>query len=210
MKEENTHYFSREPGGKIKIHLFSVSLRKHLYAFKTLPGVFSYKKLDLGTKVLIEHMEIPQEPSILLDLGCGYGSIGIVLARESPESTIYFVDINKRAIWCVKENIKLNFSDDRKQFVVLKGNYFNALKDKSIKFDGIYMNPPQRKGRKEFLSLYEHIPHYLRRGGSFQFVMRKKMGAPYIHKYLQEHHEEDEVDILCKRSGYWVFKCIFK
>jgi len=125
MNNKNQHYSSIFPDVDVKIYSISVSLRRHLYLFKTITGVFSFKKLDLGTKILVEHMNIPKTSSMLLDLGCGYGVIGTVLSKESPLSIIYMIDINKRAIWCTKENIKINSPDSKNQIVILKGNYFN-------------------------------------------------------------------------------------
>ncbi|MFX1376869.1 MAG: class I SAM-dependent methyltransferase [Promethearchaeota archaeon] len=206
MEKNNKHYYSEFPDVKVKIHTISESLRRHLYVFKTITGVFSYRKIDLGTKVFIEHMIIPNDPSVLLDLGCGYGPIGIVLGYESPNSYVYLIDINKRAIWCTKENIKINLLRDTKNVLTFAGNYFKPIKNKSLKFDGIYMNPPMRQGRKEFLKLVEIIPNYLKSKGSFQFVVKKKMGASYILNYIKKKYPSDEIEIICKRSGYWVFR----
>ncbi|MFX1337969.1 MAG: class I SAM-dependent methyltransferase [Promethearchaeota archaeon] len=207
MSQKNQHYSTKYPDVKLKVYTISESLRRHLYIFKTATGVFSFKKIDLGTQILIEHMTISKDPSVLLDLGCGYGSIGIVLGYESPQSQIYFIDINKRAIWCSKQNIKINFPENRNRFIVLNGNYLEPIKRKNIKFDGIYMNPPMRKGRSDFLKLMNEIPSVLKPNGFFQFVIKKKMGASYIENYLINHFQEDKYNfnILCKRSGYWVF-----
>ena len=207
MDNNKNHYYSEFPDANVKIHTISESLRKHLYIFKTITGVFSFRKIDLGTKVLIEHMNIPKDPSFLLDLGCGYGPIGIVLGYKVPKSSIYLLDINKRAIWCAKENININLSKERKNVIVLSGNYFMPIKSKNLKFDGIYMNPPLRQGRKHFLKLLYEIPKHLKKKGSFQFVIKKKMGAAYILKYFKDTFPEENIEILCKRSGYWVFKC---
>ena len=209
MESENQHYYSSDPKSKVRIYTISESMRRHLFIFKTLPGVFSFKKMDLGTKVFINYMMIPKNPSVLLDLGCGYGPIGIVLGFQSPQSTIYFIDINKRAIWCVKENIKLNLPYNRKQYIPLLGNYLDPVKTKGLKFDGIYMNPPLRQGRKEFLNIIGELPHHLKPDGFFQFVIKKKMGAEYIFKYLEDNYSESNIEILCKRSGYWVFNMDF-
>ena len=207
MDNNKNHYYSEFPDAKVKIHTISESLRKHLYIFKTITGVFSFNKIDLGTKIFIENMIIPKDPSFLLDLGCGYGPIGIVLGYEAPESTIYLLDINKRAIWCVKENIKLNLPKERKNVIALSGNYFKPIISKNLKFDGIYMNPPLRQGRKQFLELLYDIPIHLNKKGSFQFVIKKKMGAEYILKYFKDTFPNENIEILCKRSGYWVFNC---
>lgn len=207
MNQKNQHYSTEYPDVKLKVHTVSESLRKHLYIFKTATGIFSFKKIDLGTRILIEHMKIPKESSVLLDLGCGYGPIGIVLGYESLQSQIYFIDINKRAIWCTKQNIRINFPNNRNRFTVLTGNYLEPIKKKNIKIDGMYMNPPMRKGRGEFLELIDQIPSVLKPNGFFQFVIKKKMGASYILKYLINNFQGENFDsiILCKRSGYWVF-----
>lgn len=206
MGKKKEHYSSRYPDVNLKVYTISESLRRHLYIFKTTTGVFSYRKIDLGTQVFIEHMSIPSEPSILLDLGCGYGSIGIVLGYNSRESDIYFIDKNRRAIWCVKENIKINLPKSQDRLHVRAGNYFDALKDSSIKFDGIYMNPPLREGRDQFLEVLNEVPNYLSEEGFFEFVIRKKMGAPYILKYFQNQFHNEFIQVKVKRSGYWVFK----
>ena len=203
--EEKNHYFSEFPDIKVKIHTVSESIRRHLYIFKTTTGVFSFKKQDLGTKILIEHMTIPKVSSNLLDLGCGYGAIGLVLAYESPKSKVYLIDINKRAIWCAKENIKLNIQDYKKRVLAYSGNYFEPINKKEIKFDGIYMNPPIRKGKKHFFELVNEIQVYLKPQGHFQFVIRKKMGAYSVFEDLKSKFQEKEIKIIAKRSGYWVF-----
>jgi 16S rRNA (guanine1207-N2)-methyltransferase len=208
MTKKDQYYFTKNPDVDTRIYTISESLRKHLYIFKTINAVFSFKKIDLGTKILIENMIIPKAPLVLLDLGCGYGPIGMVLGYESPESQIVFVEINKRAIWCTKENIKINLPDSKERITVLQGDYLKPIKEKNIKIDGIYMNPPMRKGRKEFLNLCDEIITFLEPKGFFQFVVRKKMGASYIFNYLKSSYESKHIliEVLCKRSGYWVFR----
>jgi 16S rRNA (guanine1207-N2)-methyltransferase len=205
MRNEHQDYSTELPEVPLKVYTIPVSLKKHLYLFKTVSGIFSYKKLDLGTKVLIENMVIKKKPSQILDLGCGYGIIGIVIAYESPESSVYFIDINKRAIWSTKENIKLNIPYLQSNLHVYTGSYFLPLNSKNVKFDAIYMNPPIRKGREEFLNLFKDIKYYLKSNGSFQFVIRKKLGAEFVYNYLIDLYSDKQVRILCKRSGYWVF-----
>ncbi len=206
---KNNHYFSEFPDVKLKIHTVSESLRRHLYVFKTISGVFSFKKIDLGTKVFIEHMTIPQEPGIFLDLGCGYGPIGIVLGYILPASKVFLIDINKRAIWCTKENIKINITNYKKRIFALSGDYFEPIIKKKLKFDGIFMNPPLRQGKKQFLNLIEKIPNHLTMNGFFQFVIKKKMGADSIFKSIKDLFPKNQIEILYKRSGYWIFNLNF-
>jgi 16S rRNA (guanine1207-N2)-methyltransferase len=208
MEKKEQHYFSEFPDAEFKLHTIPVSLRKHLYIFRTITGVFSFKKLDLGTKILIENMVFPINRKKILDLGCGYGPIGIVIAYELPQTNVYFIDFNKRAVWCARENIKTNLPDQLKRVKVLYGNYFEPLKGKEIKFDGIYMNPPMRKGRGEFLKIFEEVTHFLNNKGFFQFVIKRKMGAEFILEYLQRRYSNENIEIICKRSGYWVFNYV--
>jgi len=207
MERKNQHYSSQFPDVRVKVFTVPVSLRRHLYLFKTITGIFSYKKLDLGTQVFIEHMTIPKKRGHLLDLGCGYGPIGIVLAYLSPQSSVHLIDTNKRAIWCTRENIKYNLSERSGKIIVLNGSYFKPLQNKNIQFDAIYINPPIRNGRKEFLALCKEIPSFLKRNGQFQFVMRKKMGANYIYNYLIQNLSDlyEKINVTFKRSGYWIF-----
>ena len=207
MERKNQHYSSQFPDVRVKVFTVPVSLRRHLYLFKTITGIFSYKKLDLGTQVFIEHMTIPKKGGHLLDLGCGYGPIGIVLAYMSPQSSVYLIDTNKRALWCTRENIKYNLSERSGKITVLNGSYFKPLQNKNIQFDAIYMNPPIRNGRKEFLALCQEIPSFLKKKGQFQFVMRKKMGANYIYNYLIQNLSDlyEKINVTFKRSGYWIF-----
>ena len=210
MEKKTQHYSSQFPDVRVKVFTVPVSLQRHLYLFKTVTGVFSYKKLDLGTKVFIEHMTIPEKGDHLLDLGCGYGAIGIVLAYLSPQSTVYLIDTNKRALWCTRENIKYNLSERSGKVLVLYGSYFEPLQNKNIKFDAIYMNPPLRRGRKEFLALCKDIPSYLNRNGLFQFVIKKKMGADFIYNYLIQNLSGlyEKINVTFKRSGYWIFSLV--
>jgi 16S rRNA (guanine1207-N2)-methyltransferase len=208
MEKKDQHYYTVFPDTKFKVQTIPVSLRKHLYIFKATPGVFSFKKLDLGTKILIENMVFPKKQENFLDLGCGYGPIGIVIAYELPQTNVYFIDTNKRAVWCARENAKINLPDQLKRVKLLYGNYFEHFKDKIIKFDGIYMNPPMRKGREDFLKIFLDIPNFLNNEGYFQFVIKRKMGAEFILNYLRQRDSKDIIDVICKRSGYWIFNYI--
>ncbi|HEC91787.1 MAG TPA: class I SAM-dependent methyltransferase [Candidatus Atribacteria bacterium] len=210
MSKKHEHYYTESTDSPLKIYTVSESLRRHLYIFKTTTGIFSFRKIDLGTKVLIENMTIPENPGVFWDLGCGYGAIGIVLAYESPKSFIYMTDINKRAIWCAKNNIKINLYDNIKNVKVIRGSYFEPFLSKDIKFDAIYTNPPIRRGKKEFLNVCKEIPKYLKEGGFFQFVIRRKMGAESIFTSLKEMFPSENINIIRKKSGYWIFDCFRK
>lgn len=206
-RKKNKHYFSRFPDTDLKIQTVSESLRRHMYIFKTTTGVFSYSKIDLGTQILIDYMIIPKGNRTLLDLGCGYGPVGMVLGYESPQSQVYMVDVNRRAVWCAKENIKINIRPNEKRVVAFSGNFLEPFQKKNIMFDAIYTNPPVRLGREVFLNLVKEIKDQLKPDGFFEFVIRKKMGASYLEKKLGEMFPNEPIQILGKKSGYWAFHC---
>ncbi len=205
MKKVEQHYFSPLPDVNVKIQSISESLRTQLYFFKTVSGVFSFKKIDLGTKILVNHIVIPRNKSKLWDLGCGYGVIGMVLGKESPKSEIFFTDINSRAIWSTKENIKINFPEKSRRFHVIKGSYFKPFEKDMDKFNAIFCNPPLKKGKKEFIKIIEKIPHYLERNGYFQFVIKKSLGAKAIYDELKADYTSVNTEVIAKKSGYWIF-----
>jgi 16S rRNA (guanine1207-N2)-methyltransferase len=201
-KDVNSHYFSKNPQSILKTYSISDSLRGHLYFFKTAAGVFSYRKIDLGTKTFIKYMEIPINRSLFLDIGCGYGPIGIVLAKENINSTTFMIDINSRAVLCARENAKLNHVENVK---ILNGSYFEPIKSQNLRFDAIYTNPPLKRGKREFLDFCYMVPDYLKDGGSYQFVVRRTMGAKNILEILSEKLSNMNVKVRFKRSGYWIF-----
>ena len=104
------HYYTKQPKSQPRLGLVSTYLRGNYFQFQTSSSVFSKERIDLGTRLLIESMILPKAGKIL-DLGCGYGPIGIVAAVLNPDLHIVMVDINERAVWLAKEN-KIAMKDD--------------------------------------------------------------------------------------------------
>ena len=161
------HYFSEKPDSDVKLNKFKVFLRNHTYQFVTSSGVFSPKKIDKGTLFLIENMEIPNE-GIILDLGTGYGPIGIVAADMCSKCQVHMIDINERAIWLAKENIRLNNINNAR---VVKSDLFEKIQDK---YDLIISNLPYTTGIKNIEKINELIPSYLHQTGQYQIVVPKQ------------------------------------
>lgn len=104
-------------------------------------GVFSKERLDLGTRVLLENITIP-EKGIVADVGCGYGPIGIYIALKNPNIFVYMIDIDEKAVYLAERNVKRYKLENRVR--VIKNN---ILKNLSLKFDAIYSNPPLKAGK---------------------------------------------------------------
>lgn len=193
MKE---HYFSESPTSKIIFYTIKTSLKNQTFKFLTTSGIFSPRYIDSGTRLLIENMQLPKEGNIL-DLGTGYGVIGIVVANTAPNCKIYMIDLNERAIWLAKENIKRNAITNAE---VRVGGLENV---KNLKFKLILTNPPLSIGYEKLYSLLSLIPNYFDEDCSFQIVLRK------THKKIISMMESifTDVEVMKKKSGYIVLKC---
>ncbi len=188
------HYYTGRRKGLYQ--LISDFIRGVTVEFEVAPGLFSYEEVDKGTKLLIEYAEIPEQ-GIVLDIGCGYGAIGITLAKINPRLRVYMVDINKDAVKLAKRNVKRNKVEDR--VVVLHGDLYEPVK--GLKFDAIYSNPPLAAGMDTVLRIVEEAPNYLNPGGTLQVVVRK--GAETVRKAMERTF--GNVKKLVAKSGYRVF-----
>jgi len=191
------HYFTNDDTLKshLKKHLIVVE-DKH-FTLQTDHGVFSKQGLDFGSRLLIETL-IHKPFSKVLDLGCGYGPIGIILKAFNPNAEIDMVDVNERAIELAKENAKLN-----KQAVrVFLSDGLNQVKDQ---YDFIVTNPPIRAGKSVIYRFFEDAKEHLTENGSLYIVIQKKQGAPSAFTFCQTIYPK--VAIVEKKSGYQIIKC---
>lgn len=158
-------------------------------------GVFSKKGLDYGTRSMLEALDINEIDGDILDLGCGYGPIGIFLALNT-NSIIDMVDINTRAINLAKKNAELN---------KVKVNIYesDAYKNVTKKYDYIITNPPIRVGKEKLYEmLYESLNH-LKENGKLIFVINKDQGAKSTLKNLNEKYE---TKVIKKNKGFYVIE----
>ncbi len=194
------HYFTKQPTK----HKYKISFELAGTTINLLSsnGVFSKKHIDTGTKVLIE--SIVEKISIhenaeILDLGCGYGIIGITIAKLNPKAKVTMVDINPLAIKLTNENIKLNLVENA---IVIRSHLYSQLENK--KFDFIISNPPLAAGYKVIFPLIEGAKDHLKERGRIIIVLRK--GINTIPKKMKDVF--GNVELLYKRAGYRVFQSI--
>lgn len=162
-------------------------------------GVFSKGGIDFGSSLLLKTVEIKTEKNIL-DVGCGYGTIGLTLAKINPDILVDMVDVNERAIALSIKNKELNSIKNAEIFASYI--YENITK----KYDLIISNPPIRAGKKVVHAIALDAKKHLNEGGSFWCVIQKKQGAPSLLKALDETFEE--VEVVEKDAGYWIIKAI--
>ena len=195
----SNHYYSKRPSTPRRRTVISDVIRGIPIELITEPGVFSPKRIDPGTRLLIENLDIP-EKGTALDMGCGYGVIGIILAKINPALKVYLVDINKRAIELAKINAKINKVQDR--VIVLQGNLYEPVRDK--KFNLIASNPPISAGLKIVEKIVEEAKNHLVEKGIIEIVLRK--GVNTISSLMEKTY--GNVEIVARKSGYKVLKSI--
>lgn len=162
-------------------------------------GIFSKNRLDPGTKLLIESLPLTADLKKVFDLGCGYGPIGLIIAKLLPQSTIYMSDINERAIELGIKNAQLNGINN---VVIKPGDGFGAFSDQ--KFDLIVTNPPIRAGKQVIYGLIDQAYQALNNGGRLVLVIKTKHGAKSMEAKLSAvFNNVSEVE---KGGGYRVFE----
>ncbi|MFA5692108.1 MAG: methyltransferase [Acholeplasmataceae bacterium] len=191
------HYFTNN-NIKDKPINFKVYIFNKRYEFLSNQGVFSKNKIDFGTNLLLNTIQITNEKS-LLDLGSGIGIMGIILKDNYPNLRITLSDVNKRALTLAKTNANQN-----KVLVnIIESNLFENIEDK---FDVVISNPPIRAGKKITYKLYEDAYKHLNKDGSLWIVIRKAQGAKTTYSFLTTIYSE--VVIVNKKNGYYIVKAI--
>lgn len=190
------HYFSEYQSSKPKETQFSDKLRGNILEFKTASGVFSLKKIDNGSRLLIEK-SIIKNNSKILDLGCGYGAVGIAIAKAYLTNQVILTDINKRAVSLAKKNIELNNIENAK---AVQGNMFEKIDEK---FDTILLNPPQTAGKKLCFEMIEKSKDYLNPKGTFQIVARHQKGGKILSQHMKEIF--GNLEEIAKGSGFRIY-----
>lgn len=196
---ENTqHYFSRQPQAASEPVELAATVRGVRLSLLSDRGVFSHGQVDRGTRVLAETMQLPPHGEVL-DLGCGYGVLGLVVAKLSPEVHITLVDVNERAVALAEENLRRNNITNAE---VICGDAPAALGER--KFDTIVCNPPIRAGRAQVLRLIEDAARRLRGGGALWLVVRTDKGAKTLAQEILGWFAQGEM--IARQGGYRVFR----
>jgi 16S rRNA G1207 methylase RsmC len=172
------HYFSQEPKSNYRAKQIELNVAGEVFKVSTASGTFSPLRLDVGTSVLIDHLELAPRDGNILDLGCGWGPIALNLAKHSPKATIWAVDVNNRSLELTAENAK----------TVGLSNIKTATPDSvpDIKFSGIWSNPPIRIGKKELHELLLAWLPRLEKNASAYLVVQKNLGSDSLQKWLSE------------------------
>ena len=194
-----SHYFENDINLKSNVRELSYKYNSSFFTFLSDNGVFSKKNIDYGSRLLLEtYLEEENINNIkVLDIGCGYGFLGIVISIITS-SYVDMVDINKRAVHLTKRNIK--------KYELFKGETFvsDAYNEIKNKYNVIITNPPIRVGKVKLLEILEGAFDHLEKDGRLYFVIRKDQGALSIAKIIKEN--KCEIDVINKEKGYFIYK----
>ena len=192
------HYFVNDDNLKSEIREFKINFLNQDFVFKTDNGVFSKGELDYGTYLLLTTVLNLDIKGKVLDLGCGYGAIGVVLSKLK-NTKVTMVDVNKRAVHLSK----MNLSDNKCDCLVINSDGYLNVSDK---FDYIITNPPIRVGKTKLYELMIDSKNYLNENGVIYLVIRKEQGAKSFIKDMSEYYN---VNVLEKSKGFYIIslKC---
>lgn len=191
------HYFTSNPQSAHDERAIQVELAGVRADFCTDAGVFSRDGLDFGSRLLIETVH-PLLHGRVLDMGCGWGAIGVLLAKLCPGVQITMADINERAVALAARNARQNGAIAE---TLVSDGYENI----APAFDAIVTNPPIRAGKQTVYRILDGAKTRLAPGGRLFLVIRKEQGAPSAQTHLQGVYSR--VELLARKKGYWILAC---
>ena len=190
------HYFSSAPQSHERFGLVRTSLCGKPFEFLTASSVFSKRKVDCGTRLLIESMILPKK-GYVLDIGCGYGVVGISVAKLNPKLHVVMTDVNARAVRLAKKNLALNRVTNAE---VRYGFFYEPVED--LKLNCVLSNQPESAGMETVKAIVTSAPKVMAPDASFQMVIRSKIGAKMLPALFTETF--GNCGVVARESGFRV------
>ncbi len=191
-----SHYFENDNSLVSNLKKTTVRIFDRQFVFYTDNGVFAKSGLDFGSRLLLESIPLESIKGTLLDVGCGYGPLGIILNKICRVPT-EMVDINKRALHLAKKNAKENQCE---KIEIYESNCYEKI---GKTFDVIVTNPPIRAGKKVVYDILLNAKNYMNKNGTLYFVVRKEQGAKSIISDLKEGYD---ITILKRSKGFFIIQ----
>ena len=190
-------YYAENPDAAHDIHELRVDLLGEKMTFLTDAGVFSKKMVDFGSQLLLKCLEVNQGETVL-DVGCGYGPLGLSLAKVyGVQATM--VDINNRALDLARQNAERN----KVEATIFQSNIYEQVEGH---FDHVISNPPIRAGKQVVHEIIEKSKDFLEIGGALTIVIQKKQGAPSAKSKMEDVFGNCE--IVKKDKGYYILRSV--
>ena len=179
------------------INCIDCFIRVKKFTFNSDDGVFSKSGVDFGSRLLLDFIPLEEVGGKILDLGCGYGVIGIVLNKLTG-ANVDMVDVNLRALHLTEMNVAANKCQN---INVFESNVYENI---NTKYTSIVTNPPIRAGKKVIYDMLFNAKEYLTDDGNLYFVIRKQQGAKSMMSDLEKEYN---LEIIEKKKGYYIIKC---
>ena len=190
-------YYAENPDAAHDIHELRVDLLGEKMTFLTDAGVFSKKMIDFGSQLLLKCLEVNQGETVL-DVGCGYGPLGLSLAKAyGVQATM--VDINNRALDLARQNAERN----KVEATIFQSNIYEQVEGH---FNHVISNPPIRAGKQVVHEIIEKSKDFLEIGGDLTIVIQKKQGAPSAKSKMEDVFGNCEV--VKKDKGYYILRSV--
>ncbi len=194
-----SHYFQDDPSLKSNIRNIAFDIDGHNIELLTDNGVFSKSRIDEGSLAFLKVLVPLRLSGEILDLGCGYGPIGLTIAITSSAARVTLADINTRALALCRRNATKLGLDQR--VTILQSDIYEKIEGP---YDSIVVNPPIRAGKKVTYSMYEGAFQRLIDGGSLYIVIRKNQGGPTASKYIESLF--GNITLLKRDKGYYIYQ----
>lgn len=193
-----SHYYENNPDLKSNPQNINFRFRGKELTFLADAGVFSKTRVDFGTRLLLESITCNLAGKRVLDIGCGYGAIGISLAKFYPNAVIEMTDVNQRALDLARRNAEAN---EIKNVIISESNLYEQI---TSRFDLIVSNPPIRAGKRIVHEIVEKAYEYLNPDGELWVVIQKKQGAPSLLKKLEAVFPKTST--VAREKGYYIYR----
>ena len=187
------HYYSADQTSKLRTKKITGCFFSRDFTFITPSAVFSFGKIDNGSALLLTSADVKGH---VLDLGCGWGLLGVVISKYFPKTNVVMSDVNKRALLYAKKNLKEN----QATATVIESDCFENIKDT---FDGILVNPPQKAGLQLCYKMITESKDHLNSGGKLFLVARHKIGGKRLMEKMKDVF--GNVDTMARKSGFRVY-----
>ena len=197
-KQSPEHYFAAHPKSEPKLGLIQTRLRGLPFEFLTASSVFSKKRVDTGTRLLIESMILPKSGCVL-DVGCGYGAVGIAAAIFNPALQVILTDVNMRAVRLARDNAERKKAANVE---VRHGYLYEPVEE--LMFNCVLSNPPVSAGMETVKAIITEAPKIMAEKATLQMVVRSKIGGKTLPAVFEATF--GNCVVLARESGYRVFK----
>lgn len=189
-----SHYYTNDNNLRHEDNTIFYTYKGKKIVLKSDAGIFSKERIDFGTNILINNIDV--QGSKILDIGCGYGAVGVIIGSANDNLEITFSDVNERALEMAKINC---ISNNIKNYKIVKSDGYENL---GLDYDLIISNPPIRAGKDVVDKIVLGAKEHLTKSGKVYVVIQKKQGALSLIDRMKKSF--GNVEIICKEKGYFI------